>query len=55
MKKSQKMAWSVVTVAPSRKPLCATYSVCAVCGMADCRESKGCSESKPEARTATSA
>ena len=34
-------------LAPSQGKLFATYSVCAVWGMAGCRESKGCSESKP--------
>ena len=51
---SLKMAWSVL-LAPSQGTLCAAYSMCAVCGMAGYGESKGCSESKPEARTTTSA
>ena len=53
------MAWSEVWLAPSQAKtlsVCSRlYSVCAVYGMADCGESKGYSESKPEARTATSA
>ena len=54
------MAWSEVWLAPSQAKtlsVCSRlYSVCAVyTGVAGCGESKGCSESKPEARTATSA
>ena len=41
------MAWNVVTGTISENTLCAAYSVSAVCGMAGCRDSKGCSESKP--------